>query len=95
MQNPLPLIWPGLIAINLFAFIFVGQDKKRSREYAERSPEVMFFLIGTLFGSLGIFLGMLFFHHKTRKVYFPVGIGLLLIEQVALLYMLSQILNVK
>ncbi len=91
MENPLYLIWPALIVINLFTFIFVGHDKKRSTEYAERTPEVMFFLLSVLFGSLGVFLGMFVFHHKTRKVYFPVGIGLLLLQQAGLLYLLTKL----
>lgn len=76
--------------INLFAFVYVGIDKRKStRAGEERVPEVMFFFLATLFGSLGVFLGLLFFRHKTKKFYFMLGIALLLLEQVALLYLSS------
>jgi uncharacterized membrane protein YsdA (DUF1294 family) len=90
MENPLFLLWPALAAVNIFSFALVGFDKKKSFEQGERSPEVLFFLLAVLFGSLGVFLGIFVFHHKTRKVYFPVGIGLMLIQQIALLYLLSK-----
>ncbi len=81
-------VFLSLIAINILAFINVGIDKKRSRHMEERLPEVRFFLWAICFGSLGIFLGIFFFRHKTRKFYFPLGIGLLLLEQIGFLYLI-------
>lgn len=88
MQNNFLLILPALFLINIFAFALVGIDKKRSLNQEPRSPEVLFFLLASMFGSAGIFLGLFIFRHKTRKVYFPVGIGLLLIQQITLVYLL-------
>lgn len=79
-----------LIAANIISFLLVGLDKKQSRiQNAERFPEVYFFVWSIFFSSFGTLLAMFFFHHKTRKIYFPVGIALLLIEQIALLYLLN------
>ena len=82
----------ALAVLNLFGFILVGIDKRQSFNQNERTPEVYFFLIAVLFASLGVFLGMFVFHHKTRKFYFPLGIGILLIEQIVLV---AKLLNIK
>ncbi len=80
-----------LSLINLMAFIFVGLDKSKSIAQQERIPEVFFFVWAVCFTSLGVLLGMFFFHHKTRKWYFPFGIFLLFLEQAGLLYMVNHI----
>jgi uncharacterized membrane protein YsdA (DUF1294 family) len=95
MENSLYLLGSILILVNFLSFIFVGLDKKKSLANLERTPEVRFFLFAALFGSLGIFFGIFVFRHKTRKIYFPLGIGLLLIQQIALLYLVSQSLILK
>ncbi len=73
--------------INLATFMMVGWDKRRSLKQADRLPEALLFFAATAFGSLGVFLGMFAFRHKTRKIYFPLGIGLLLGQQAWLLYL--------
>lgn len=81
-------LWPAVLiltAVNIFSFILVGVDKKRSRDEARRLPEVFLFFVAVFFASFGVFLGMYAFRHKTKKVYFPLGIGLLLIQQIFLL----------
>ena len=78
-----------LAIINIAAFIIVGLDKRKSvKGDDDRYPEVSFFLMATIFGSLGIFLGLFVFRHKIRKAYFPLGIGFILIQQLVLLILL-------
>ena len=89
MTNGLLIFYTGLVLVNLLAFILVGMDKKSSVDRAERIPEVYYFFIAIFFASLGVLLGMLFFHHKTKKIYFPLGIGLLILEQAVLLILLA------
>jgi uncharacterized membrane protein YsdA (DUF1294 family) len=81
-----------LAVLNLFGFVLVGIDKRQSFNQNERTPEVYFFLIAVLFASLGVFLGMFVFHHKTRKFYFPLGIGILLLEQAVLVAKLLKLI---
>ena len=88
MHNFDYLIGLVLLIINATAFVMVGIDKRKSVHESERLAEANFFLMSAVFGSLGIFLGMYFFHHKTRKAYFPLGVGFLLIQQVVLLWLL-------
>lgn len=84
MTGNLVLLWGVLVVINIFAFALVGLDKKKSVNRTERFPEVSFFLISIFFASLGVLLGMFAFRHKTKKIYFPVGICVLLIQQIFL-----------
>ncbi|MBP9752163.1 MAG: DUF1294 domain-containing protein [Candidatus Moranbacteria bacterium] len=76
------------IAINLAAFSVMLWDKSRSRKAgAERVSEATIFLLAAAWGSVGVYAGMLLFHHKTRKWQFIVGIPLLMIQNVASLYL--------
>lgn len=90
MLTNLQVIYSVLAVLNITAIILVGIDKKRSLSHDDRIPEVYLFFISIFFASLGVLIGMYYFHHKTRKIYFPVGIGLLLIEQLSLIYLISK-----
>lgn len=65
-------------------------DKKKSiyKQNPQRIPEgVMFFLVA-IFGGVGVYLGMFWFHHKTRKLYFQIGIPLFILQNFATIYLL-------
>jgi len=87
MENSLITIGAILLLINLFSFILVGVDKRKSLKGTERVPEAWLFFIAVFFASVGVFLGMFVFRHKTRKAYFPIGIGLMLVQQAALIFL--------
>lgn len=81
----------SLVIINLFAFFLVAQDKRKSVNRGgetERTPEGILFFMASCFGSLGVYAGMFIFRHKTRKWYFVIGIPLLIIQNIATLYLL-------
>ena len=71
-----------LIIINLLGFAIMGIDKEKAKRKAWRIPEKTFFLVSFLGGSLGCFLGMRVFRHKTRHWYFVIGISTIFILQV-------------
>lgn len=72
--------------INVMAFLVMLWDKTQSRRYgAERISEGLLFFMAVMFGSIGVYLGMLIFRHKTRKWYFLIGIPMLFLENLALL----------
>ncbi|MFT5037198.1 MAG: uncharacterized membrane protein YsdA (DUF1294 family) [Candidatus Azotimanducaceae bacterium] len=77
-----------LAAINIWAFLVMGHDKRKSTrgDNAERAPEGVMFFLATMFGSIGVYLGMLAFRHKTRKWYFQLGIPLLILQNLATVY---------
>ena len=82
-----PLHWAlvGYLAlVNLIAFTVYGADNRRARKDRRRVPEKTLFLLAIIGGSLGAFLGMRLFHHKTRHWYFVWGIPAIMALQIAL-----------
>jgi len=72
--------------VNMTAFLIMMLDKVKSRKHkAERISEGMLFFMATAFGSVGVYLGMFIFHHKTRKWYFIIGIPLLMLQNIVFL----------
>ncbi|MCC8065872.1 MAG: DUF1294 domain-containing protein [Clostridiales bacterium] len=71
-----------IIIINLVGFLLMGIDKLRARRQRWRIPERTIFIIAGLFGSIGIFVGMYLFHHKTRKLRFTIGIPAIMAVQI-------------
>ncbi|NDC37113.1 MAG: DUF1294 domain-containing protein [Proteobacteria bacterium] len=69
------------LAITAAAFALMGFDKGISGSGASRVPERILWGVAALGGSLGIFLGMQFFRHKTRKASFQfVLIGIFVLQ---------------
>lgn len=79
------IVWLLLAAINLFAFLLFGADKRRAEQGAWRISERTLLGIALFGGSVGALCGMRFFHHKTRKARFSFGIPFILIGQAVLL----------
>ncbi len=75
-----------LTVMNLAAFVAFGIDKKIARSNALRSDggqarrisEKALFLWALCGGALGAFLGMKFWHHKTKHWYFQWGLPAIL-----------------
>lgn len=76
--------------VNTLAFFLMLWDKTQSRTNgAERISEGALFFMATLFGSVGVYLGMILLRHKTRKWYFVIGIPMLILENLAFLAFVS------
>ena len=67
-----------LIMINVLAFLLYGADKKRAERGKWRTPEAALIFVAVIGGSVGAFLGMHVFHHKTKKKKFYVTIPVLM-----------------
>ena len=81
------------VLVNLIAFLIMLWDKMKSRKGNERRiSEGMMFFMAAVFGSVGVYAGMLVFRHKTQKWYFLIGIPMLMLENCSFLY-LFYILN--
>lgn len=78
-----------LLLINALSFLLMLADKQKARQNAWRIPEATLLGTAVLGGSLGCFLGMKCFHHKTRHVKFSIGIPLLLALHILLLLFLQ------
>ncbi len=83
-----------LAAINIFSFIVMFNDKRKSMRSGnpDRTPEGLLFFLAAAFGSMGVYAGMLTFRHKTRKWYFQLGIPLLIIQNIATLLLLKDLI---
>jgi uncharacterized membrane protein YsdA (DUF1294 family) len=79
-----------LAIVNVFSFIVMGNDKRKAAlgRGSERTPEGFIFFMASMFGSIGVYAGMFAFRHKTRTWYFQLGIPLLIIQNLATVYLL-------
>ncbi len=68
------LVWLGTTSI--VTFVLYGYDKNQARSGGIRVPEAVLHIMALLGGFLGGWLGMFFFHHKTRKPIFKVVLGI-------------------
>ncbi len=56
-----------LLAINIFAFLLMGYDKKLSQTRKRRISEKALLTSAMIGGSIGSGIGMLYYRHKTSK----------------------------
>ena len=73
-----------MIGINAITFIVYGIDKLKARKGRWRIPEATLLLLAVVGGSIGAWLGIKVWHHKTLHKKFKYGIPLIIIVQIAL-----------
>ena len=78
------ILFVYLIIINIVAFGMYGIDKQKAIKKQWRIPEAQLLAVAAIGGSAGALLGMQFFHHKTRKWKFRLGVPLILAVQLIL-----------
>ena len=71
-----------LAFLNILSFSLYGIDKFKAKHGMWRIPEATLLWSAALFGSLGAFLGMSLFRHKTKHAVFIVVVTLSLVVQV-------------
>jgi uncharacterized membrane protein YsdA (DUF1294 family) len=77
-----------LLAINVLAFFLYGIDKWKAKRSKWRIPEITLLSIAVIGGSIGAWLGMKVWRHKTMHKKFKYGIPLILMIQIALVLLL-------
>nr|WP_106496954.1 DUF1294 domain-containing protein [Lentibacillus sp. Marseille-P4043] len=75
--------------INVFGFGLMGLDKQKARKHQWRISEKMLWLTIIIGGSIGSYLGMKLFHHKTKHLSFKLGVPIFIVLHVALAILLS------
>lgn len=73
-----------LIAINIATFFVYGIDKWKARRSKWRIPESTLLTLAVLGGSIGAFIGMRTWQHKTMHNKFKYGVPLIINLQVVL-----------
>lgn len=78
-----------LIAINIVTLIVYGIDKVKAMKGKWRISEATLLLLAIIGGSVGAWLGMKTWHHKTMHKKFKYGLPLILLAQIALIALTS------
>ena len=79
-----------LVVINVVAFVVYGVDKYKAKRGRWRTPEATLLGLAAIGGSIGAWLGMKVWHHKTMHKKFQYGVPLILIAQIALVVLILQ-----
>ena len=79
-----------LIAVNVVTFLVYGIDKWKAKQGSWRISEATLLLLAVIGGSIGALLGMQVWHHKTMHKKFKYGLPLILLAQIALIYLIIQ-----
>lgn len=74
-----------LFAINAITFVVYGIDKDKAKKAKWRISEATLLLLAVLGGSIGAWMGMRVWHHKTMHRKFKYGIPAILLIQIALM----------
>ncbi|MCQ2516381.1 MAG: DUF1294 domain-containing protein [Saccharofermentans sp.] len=73
-----------LVLINIITFITYGMDKRLAIKHKWRISEATLILLAAIGGSIGAFLGMQVFRHKTKHMKFVIGVPVIFILQIIL-----------
>ena len=80
----LQIIIYALFALNLITFIIYGIDKFKAKKAKWRIPESTLLLLAVFGGSIGAWLGLQVWRHKTQHKKFYIGIPVIIVVQIAL-----------
>ena len=79
-----------LIVINILTFAVYGIDKWKAKQGSWRISEATLLMLAVIGGTIGALLGMQVWRHKTMHLKFKYGLPLILLAQIALMYMISE-----
>ena len=84
MDTPHLFLTYLLLAINVLTFLIYGLDKYKAKRAKWRISERTLLSMALVGGSIGAWLGMKVWHHKTRHKKFKYGIPAILSLQIVL-----------
>ena len=73
------------VIINVLTFLLYGIDKWKAKRARWRIPESVLLGMAAFGGSIGAWLGMRVWHHKTQHKKFRYGVPVILLAQIILL----------
>lgn len=77
-----------LVIVNYIAFSLYHIDKDRAVKGKQRISEKNLHSIAAIGGSLGAYLGMKTYHHKTKKTSFKIWFYLIVVVQFLLFFII-------
>lgn len=84
------VFWIGILILNVVTFFVYGIDKFKAKKSLWRIPESTLLILAAVGGSVGAYLGMKVWHHKTLHKKFSLGVPVILLLHLALLvYIMS------
>ena len=84
-MNGIIIVVIYLVAINAATFFVYGIDKWKAKRSMWRIPEATLLGLAAIGGSVGAWLGMRAWRHKTMHKKFQLGIPLIIMAQTALI----------
>ena len=82
-----------IFIMNLISFTIFYIDKRKAIKAKNRISENSLLLSAFLFGSIGAFLSMQIFRHKTKKLKFRILVPLFVVVKVLILYYLYKFID--
>ena len=79
-----------LMVINIVTFLVYCIDKIKAKQGSWRISEATLLIFAVIGGSIGALLGMQVWHHKTMHKKFKYGLPLILLGQIALIYLIFE-----
>ena len=74
-----------IVVINLVSFMMFGIDKYKARRGQWRISEATLLAVAAIGGSIGAWMGMKVWHHKTLHSKFRYGVPIMLLAHIALI----------
>lgn len=74
-----------IFVINLVSFMMFGIDKYKARRGQWRISEATLLAVAAIGGSIGAWMGMKVWHHKTLHSKFRYGVPIMLLAHIALM----------
>lgn len=82
---PLHVVLAYFITVNVLSLVLFGIDKWKAKHDKWRISEATLLSVTAIGGSIGAWVGMKVWHHKTMHKKFKYGIPLVMVLQLALL----------
>ena len=77
-----------LLAVNALTFLLYGIDKYKAKKSQWRISEATLMMMAVIGGSIGAWVGMRIWRHKTKHRKFRYGIPLILLLQIVIIIFL-------
>ncbi|GAA0085168.1 DUF1294 domain-containing protein [Clostridium sp. CTA-7] len=71
-----------IFLVNLIAFIVIYTDKQKAIRKKWRIKESTIIFLSLMGGSIGTYIGMYTFRHKTKHLKFTLGVPIIILAQV-------------